>query len=230
MQELTIRVKHRGQPECVASEAYPDVTMRSVSSMTGREGHRKRIIELTGEPDSIEGFIDRFREGEAVVAAEPVTPLDGQTAFVAVTVEADRWDSIAELLAELGVHYRTGTTITGGWEQWTLYLDPTDDPQAVIDAVEARDNEVELVRQVNMRERTPVSRFEPVGTLQSLTQRQREALAAALAVGYYDHDTDTALEDVAAELGVTTTTAWEHLSRAEETVMTDFGAFLGSLK
>lgn len=227
---MTIRVRHTGQPECVASRAYPSVTMRSVSSMTGRDDRRKRIIQLTGETDATEGFLATFREATPVVAAEPLTPLDRSTVFVAVTVTTDGFDSIAELLAELGVHYRMGTTITDGWERWTLYLDPGDDLAGVIEAIAAGDNEVELVRQVDMRERQPVSQFEPVGTLQSLTQRQRDALAAALGVGYYDHDTDTALEDVAAELDVTTTTAWEHLSRAEETVMTDFGGLLGVLK
>ncbi|MFC7135603.1 hypothetical protein ACFQRB_01225 [Halobaculum litoreum] len=36
MREVTLRIKHVGQPETAASERYPGVTMRSVSSMTGR--------------------------------------------------------------------------------------------------------------------------------------------------------------------------------------------------
>lgn len=227
MREVTLKIKHVGQPETTASERYPGVTMRSVSSMTGREDERKRIVEMTGDPDDIAGFIDVYAAGDPVIAAEPITPLGESTVFVAVTIEVPRWDSITELFAELGLHYRTGTEITGGYERWVLYLDAEDDLSTVIDAVEARGNEVELVRQLEMHEVDAAPRFETAGVLHDLTPRQREALAAAIRAGYYGHEKDAGVEDIAAELGVSTTTAWEHLARAEGKVMDDFGEFLG---
>jgi len=36
MREVTFRIHHHEGPECAASAVFPDVTMRSVSSMTGR--------------------------------------------------------------------------------------------------------------------------------------------------------------------------------------------------
>ncbi|MFC7096906.1 helix-turn-helix domain-containing protein [Halobaculum marinum] len=227
MREVALKIKHVGQPETAASEQYPDVTMRSVSSMTGRGNERKRIVELTGEPDDVRGFVETFAAGEPVVSAEPLTPFGEPTVFVAVTVNVPEWDSIAELLAGQGVHYRTGTVITGGYERWTLYLDADDDLSAVIDEIEARGNEVELVRQLEMHEVTPTTRFESAGALHDLTPRQREALGVAIRAGYYGHEKTAGVEDVAEELGIGTTTAWEHLARAEGKVMNDLADFLG---
>lgn len=227
MREVVLKIKHNGQPECVASEQYPDVTMRSVSSMTGRGDERKRIVEVTGDPDDVAGFIEVFGEGDPVVAADPITPLGESTVFLSLTVAVPEWDSIAELLADLGLHYRTGTVITGGHERWTLYLDEDDDLAAIIDAIEARGNDVELVRQVEMHEVTPTSRLETAGAVHDLTPRQREALSAAIRAGYYGHERDASVEDVADELGIGTTTAWEHLARAEGKVMADLGELLG---
>lgn len=227
MREVTLRIRHNGQPECEVSEAFPSVTMRSVSSMTGRRTKRKRIIELTGSPDEIPGFIEAFREGDPIIAAEPVTPVGEPTVYVAITFNAAEWDSIAELLANRGVHYRMGTVISAGWERWTLYLERADDLRTIIADIEGRGNDVRLVRQIEMRKLDPPTRFEPLGVLNELTPRQREALAAAIDRGYYGHDRDAGVEEVADELGVGTTTAWEHLVRAEGKLMDELDDYLG---
>lgn len=54
----------------------------------------------------------------------------------------------------------------------------------------------------------------------ALSPRQREAIEAALELGYYDLPRDVVLEDVAGELGCTMETAAEHLRKAEATVIT----------
>lgn len=226
MREVTLRIRHNGQPECEVSARYPSVTMRSISSMTGRTAERKRIIEVSGDPDEVAAFIDDFRDGDPIVAADPVTPLGEPTVLAAITFNAEEWDSIGEQFAKLGLHYRTGTVINDGWERWTLYLEADDDLSSVIRAVEANGNDVELVRQVEMADVEPSSRFETVGALHELTRRQREALSAAIGAGYYGHEKDAGVEDIADELGIGTTTAWEHLARAEGKVMDDLGRLL----
>ncbi|UIO99589.1 helix-turn-helix domain-containing protein [Halobaculum sp. CBA1158] len=227
MREVTLKIRHAGQPETVASERYPEVTMRSVSSMTGRSDERKRIVEITGDPDDVEGFIEVYAGCDPVDAAEPISPLGEPRVFVALTIRVPEWDSIAELFADHGVHHRTGTVIAGGWERWTLYLDADTDLSTVIDAIEDRGNDVKLLRQVEMDEISASARFEAAGALHDLTRRQREALAAAIRAGYYGHEKDAGVEDIAAELDIGTTTAWEHLARAEGKVMNDLGDFLG---
>lgn len=51
--------------------------------------------------------------------------------------------------------------------------------------------------------------------LDALSARQREALEAAIAVGYYEQPRAATHEDVAAELGCAPSTASEHLLKAE---------------
>ena len=53
----------------------------------------------------------------------------------------------------------------------------------------------------------------------ALSPRQREAMEAALEIGYYDVPRSGAIEDVAIELGCATATAAEHLRKAESTVI-----------
>lgn len=52
-----------------------------------------------------------------------------------------------------------------------------------------------------------------------LTDRQREAVAAAVDCGYYDSPREGTVADVAAELDISSGTAAEHLRKAEATVM-----------
>ncbi|WP_338739665.1 helix-turn-helix domain-containing protein [Haloplanus salilacus] len=56
-------------------------------------------------------------------------------------------------------------------------------------------------------------------TTPRLTDRQREAVAAAVDCGYYDSPRRGSVADVAAELGVSSGTAAEHLRKAEAAVM-----------
>ncbi|QLD87572.1 helix-turn-helix domain-containing protein [Natronomonas salina] len=59
----------------------------------------------------------------------------------------------------------------------------------------------------------------PPGTGADLTDRQREAAAAALEVGYYDVPRSGSLEAVADELGCAPGTASEHLRKAERAAL-----------
>lgn len=59
----------------------------------------------------------------------------------------------------------------------------------------------------------------PPGTGADLTDRQREAAAAALDVGYYDVPRSGSLDDVAEELDCAPGTASEHLRKAERAAL-----------
>ncbi|WP_123619325.1 helix-turn-helix domain-containing protein [Halorubrum sp. CSM-61] len=219
MREVTLRVRHRGGPESEVSARHPEVTLRSVSSMTGTGAERKRIVELRGPTDEIESFLTEFRRADPVVSAEPISPIDGGRVYVALIIDTDDWEGIGERLSDLGVHFRMGTTISGGIERWTVYLDADADLSALIRGLERGGNDVELARNVELSTLDRSPKLPAAGILDGLTDRQREVLATAIAIGYYDHGGGVGVEDVAAELGIGSTTAWEHLSRAESTVM-----------
>ena len=227
MREVTLLVRHVGEPESDVSATHPDVTMRSLSSMTGREAERKRIIELSGDPDGVRSFLTDFRAADCVAAAEPLTPLGNERVYVAVVIDADRWDSISERLTDLGIHYKNGTTITGGWERWTLYLGESDDLSEIVESLEDAGNRTELVRSVELSDIEPARQLNVTRLVDDLTPRQREVLRLAIDSGYYQPKRDVTIEDIGDEIGVATTTAWEHLQRAESKVMSEIADYLG---
>jgi len=61
------------------------------------------------------------------------------------------------------------------------------------------------------------------GSRPGLTDRQREAVTAAVGCGYYESPRTGSVGDVAAALGVSVGTAAEHLRKAEATVMKRVG-------
>ena len=226
MREVVVRIKHAGEPEQIVSAEFPDVTMRSVSSKTGRGAERRRIIELVGDPEEIEAFIRRFRETDSILEAEPLSSLGGKRVYVSMTFDIDEWDSISERLSDMGVHHRMGTTISNGWERWTLYLEDPERLPGVIERLEAGGNEVRLVRNVELSAVTMEPQLDASTILTELTPKQRDALKAAIHAGYYGVDRGTTVEEIAAELGISQTTAWEHLARAEAKVMEEIGDHL----
>jgi predicted DNA binding protein len=219
MREVTLRIRHHEGPESEVSARHPEVTLRSVSSMTGRGTERKRIVELRGPTEEIESFIDEWNGSDGVVSAKPLSPVVGTHAYVAIVVDSEGWEGIRERLSKLGIHYRTGTTISGGIERWTVYIEEDDDLSAVIRDLERGGNDVELARNVELSSIERPPGLPASGILDGLTSRQREVLATAIAIGYYDHERGVGVEDVAEEVGLSSTTVWEHLSRAESTVM-----------
>ncbi|MFC6752505.1 helix-turn-helix domain-containing protein [Halorubrum tibetense] len=219
MREVTLQIYHKGEPECEVSSQFPEVTLRSVSSMTGRTKERKRIIEITGPATDIEGFLGAFREADSVIEAEPLSPIERDHVYVALVVDAALWDSISERLSDLGIHHRMGTTINSGIERWTLYLNDDEDLSGVMRSLERGGNEVTLVRNVALSDITRPPQLELTGFLEDLTSRQRETLATAIELGYYEHGGGVGIEEISDALALGSTTAWEHLSRAEAKVM-----------
>ncbi|GGL61220.1 helix-turn-helix domain-containing protein [Halocalculus aciditolerans] len=228
MREVTLRIRHQGQPESEVSRAHPDVTLRSVSSLTGSAAERKRIVELTGPAGEVAAFLDEFGNAEPVLDVEPFSPLTNDRVFAGVTIDFYRWDSIAQRLTDLGVHYRMGTTIKDGWEHWTLYLDDDDSLSDIVGSIEDAGNTAELLRDVSLeevegREHLALSRM-----LDDLTDRQREVLSVAIDLGYYEPGADVAVKDIGDAVGIAPTTAWEHLVRAEGKVMDEVGEHITS--
>lgn len=221
MREVTLRIRHHGEPESDVSADHPEVTLRSVSSMTGSAAERKRIVALSGPAEATGAFLDDFGAADAVLAVDRLTPLDVRRVLVAVTFDSYRWDSISQRLTDLGIHYRTGTTITAGWERWTLYLEESDDLNEIVASLERAGNETDLVRDVSLGDLDGSEQLQLSAVLNDLTGRQREVLATAIGLDYYQPQRETSIEEIAETVGIAPTTAWEHLIRAEGKVMAE---------
>ena len=226
MHEVTLRIRHRGEPESDISAQYPSLTVRSVSSLTGSTRERKRIHEIIGPESDIEAFVTEFRQAEKVHDMTLLSPPKNDHVFVAISLDGYQWDSIVQRLTNLGVYFRVGTSITAGWEHWTLFLDDGDDLAAIVENIEQAGNDVKLLRDVSLsdisgRDQLSISRIAKM-----LTERQREVLLVAVDLDYYGPSASASIEDIAKVVGIAPTTAWEHLARAEQKVMTEIGTSL----
>ncbi|SEW29018.1 helix-turn-helix domain-containing protein [Halobacterium jilantaiense] len=160
-----------------------------------REPYRKRIADV----DSIAGF-------------DLTTGGDGWFyAFVRGTPTAEEWEwllafAYASLLVVPPVVY-------------------TDEGDAVFEVVGEPDHLRGLLSELPARVDTTVERVGEYdrrrGPAVPLTDRQREVVAAAVDLGYYDVPRAATLADVAAEVGVASSTVSDHLRKAESVVMSE---------
>ena len=120
---------------------------------------------------------------------------------------------------ELWANFNRGSVMTVPPVEWnadgssTFTLVGTEeDIQAAVDGV-PEDVPVDV-------ERVGGTSVRPEDVRGALSDRQRETVETAAAVGYYDTPRDATTEDVASEMGCAPSTAAEHLQRAESKVMT----------
>jgi predicted DNA binding protein len=161
-----------------------------------------------GDGDAFEAAVDRIPQ---VVDYEVVA--DGPDAFYAY-VRDETTDALAALFAPVAdssvivvppVRYREDGTVS------VSLFGPDAELQAAVEAVpDPIDVTVESVGGLGAAAATVETR---------LTERQREAVRAAVELGYYDVPREAGHEDVAAAIGCAPSTAAEHLRKAESTVL-----------
>ncbi|MCF2237773.1 helix-turn-helix domain-containing protein [Halobacterium salinarum] len=229
MRDVTLRVRNHGAPASDVSADYPAVTVRAVSSLPGSGGDRSRILAVRGPGDHVQGFLDTVAAADPVRSVDAWSGRDADHVFVAVTHDTTDWRSVTAHLADHGIHHRGGSVVRAGWEHWTLYLPDGDpDPTEAVAAIEAAGSDAELVGAASVEAGAGGEHFAVSRMLDALTDRQREVLALATRMGYYDEAATVRVADIADEIGLADTTTWEHLSRAEETVMAEVGAHLAA--
>lgn len=158
----------------------------------------------------IEPYRERIAEIDTIseYTLTPVTE-DSFYAFVRSTPTSEEWDWILAFAQESivvvppVVYTETGTAV------FEVLGDP-DDLRALLAGLPASvDATVEQLGDYDRR-RDPET---------VLTDRQREVVAAATELGYYNVPRDATVADVAAELDITDSTVSTHLRKAESAVM-----------
>lgn len=191
----------------VETEGY--TASELLGSTVSEEGVHTALFHVHGwPPDRYEttlldvGTVDEYALSEQ--------PDDSFTVYVRETlVDVDR--------RLLGAFHRTGLVtlfpvvfFQNGTVEVTV-VGPDREVQAALDAVPATVS-VDVVDIGAYRNRR-------VDGGSGLTDRQYEAVAAAVECGYYDDPRAAGTDDIASELGCAPSTAAEHLRRAERTVM-----------
>jgi len=165
------------------------------------------LIRLDGDYD---GLSDVIEESDAAADAE-IIPLTEQSCYLFIEGELAPG---ARLLFE---NFTRGSLLTvppvtinsDGRSTFTL-VGTESDIQAAVGGIP--DSVPVQVEAVGGR------RVAADSVLGELSERQREAVDAALSLGYYDVPREATIEEVAAELDCATATAAEHLRKAESAV------------
>lgn len=224
MWEVSLGIRHTGCPISDTSAATPGVIAQHLSKVERDGQASKRLLYLYGDGGAIDEFAATFRDREAVETFEPMAVMDGGALAYYTTVIRYDGDnpSILGLVTEQGCHHHPTVTIHRGIERWILYTATKATIQELIDDVERHGNAIETYRSVEITE--SVSVLDGVTTLLTkLTERQRTVYETALRLGYYDHESGTTMEDIAAALDIHPTTAWEHLTKVENAVLQGIG-------
>jgi predicted DNA binding protein len=166
------------------------------------------LIWFDGEPAAVEVVLDAVDSatGTQLIAAD-----DGTYAFVRQS-EYELPDGALEAVADSRIAFVPPLSFrSSGVARFEAAGEPAALSEFYGDLDAAFDTTVVRVREFR---RWP----EPA----RLTDRQRQALEAAVAVGYYDVDRSGSVADVATELDCAPSTAGELLRRAESAVLTAF--------
>ena len=140
--------------------------------------------------------------------------MDGHQLFYTLRAQ----DAFHELLFDRTVFFTKPILVRNGLEYWTVASWSKADLTALHDRVKALEfKHKATIEMTEMREET-LDLFIP-NVLSRLTDKQRDALAAAVREGYYEYPRRVSLEELAKRVGVPRTTLQSHLRKAERALV-----------
>lgn len=202
-----------------------DVGLLGYGIFTRDDGRATTRYTVYGDDQkSVEEGIDLIREHEAVYSVVEMTSgyrrmnasVPGN-ATRELIVEHDGTTQISDAFLSRGFTHAAPCDTHGESESWTLFAN------ADRETVKRRLAEIEAERDAEITIESVAPTGETTGDdplpTDSLSHRQREAFQLARTMGYYRRPRDASAGDVAAALGVTTSTFHEHLHKAEEKLL-----------
>jgi predicted DNA binding protein len=155
-------------------------------------------------------LLKRLAEDPRIVSSK----MDGFQLFHTLRAK----DAFHELLFDRSVFFTKPILVRNGFEYWSVASWNKADLTALYERVKALEKQKKaLIEMTEIREE-PLDLFLP-NVLSRLTDKQREALAAAVREGYYDYPRRVSLEQLAKRLGVPRTTLQSHLRKAERALV-----------
>jgi predicted DNA binding protein len=229
MRETELAVRHRGCPVSDVSNDHPGVRFENVRRVRSAAGRAKRLLCFEGERSDVSAFAEDFRAHPAAVGLERVSS-DGDgtgSAYYISEIEyPENNPSILHLVERAGCFRHPKVVVRGGIEHWTLYTRRKESVREFVDTVEGLDNDVEVLRNVDVGRLGGEADIQHAPLRAALTDRQAETFRTALSLGYYERDSRVTVEDIAEALGVHRSTAGEHVKRAENTILSEIGGRL----
>lgn len=190
------------------------------------EGLFEHTVAVTGaDAEAVTAFFDRteavYTRSPTVTAAtaDADTGADGADCVVRAVAA----DALPELLGEAGCDVRS-VVAENGECRVTAGLPRERDLSRLLSTLSDRYDGVRLVAKRQPGTADAAAAAETAAP--SLTDRQREVLCAAQAMGYYEWPRERTAEAVAEELGIAGSTLHQHLRTAERKLV---GAFCGTV-
>jgi hypothetical protein len=202
-----------------------DVGLLGHGIFTRDDGRATTRYTIYGDDtEAVEEGLDLIREHEAVYSVVEMTSgyrrmsasIPGN-ATRELIVEHDGTTQISDAFTSRGFTHAAPCDTHGDSESWTLFAN------ADRETVKQRLAEIEAERNAEITIESIAPAGETTGDdslpIDSLSHRQREVFQLARTMGYYTRPRGASASDVAAELGVTTSTFHEHLHKAEEKLL-----------
>jgi predicted DNA binding protein len=180
------------------------------------EGAGTVLYAIDGDPES---FATGATDTPGIESVE-LSGTDGSWTYALVVIrplETPVFAAIHRATTRAGLVVRTPIVYRDGTMQAHVVGESASLQSALDEAPDAVTVQVDEIGRLEGSVDTPGS---------ALSDRQREAVAVAMELGYYDHPRGATHEDVAAELGCAPSTASDHLQKAEaKLVFATVGAF-----
>jgi len=229
MWECLLGVRHNGCPVSDISYTNSRLELRNISRTEVPGGHGRRLLYVRGEPDELTSFLNDCEAHDGIIDYDVLTEADDGAAYVVLDVSyVGSNPSVQSLLDANRIFQYGAISVRDGVERWLLYARQKSAFRNLKSDLESYDNTVDIHRIVDLSEIEPISEFQFGAILTDLTDRQKTVLRHALECGYYTGDTGTTVNDIAAGLDLHETTVWEHLSKAENRILTRVGRNLFS--
>lgn len=175
------------------------------------------LYTIDGDPTT---FAERAANTEGIDSVELSDTTQGQTYALVVMrpLETPLFAAIQQATAEAGLIVRKPIVYRNGAMSARVVGDAAVLQRALEAVPSGVDVQIDEISRLRRHDDNPVA---------SLSDRQREAVAIALELGYYTQPREVTHEDVAAELDCAPPTASDHLQKAEakiiRAVMDEFG-------
>ncbi len=209
--QVTVHVDDDRAPEFfrVLADSPPIAEARLVDWSMTADDQSTLLYTVDGDPTPV---AERAADTAGIESVELSATAEGQTYVLVVMrpLETPLFAAIHRASTQAGLIVRKPIVYRDG----TMAARVVGDAGALQRALDAAPDGVDV--QIDEIGRLRAHADEPVA---SLSKRQREAVTAALELGYYDQPRGATHEDVAAELGCAPPTASDHLQKAEATIV-----------
>ncbi|WP_266083215.1 helix-turn-helix domain-containing protein [Haladaptatus caseinilyticus] len=224
MWEALLAIRHFGCPISDTSADVPEVNVQNLSKAE-ISGHRaKRLICLRGEKTQIDLFESIFRDHEFVKSFRRISDENSQQAYFTSEIEYNSDNpSILNLLGSHGCYRDSTVSVQRGIEHWGVYIEQKESLYKLIEKIGTLDNDLDLRKCINMGTISDNPSMNSTAILTRLTSRQQEAFETAYSLGYYESNSDITMDDLGEAMDVHPTTAWEHLKKVENLILSESG-------